>query len=515
MLAGREAVLDPERVRGPLSRMTASRCGTQGSYDGVTDLNPEEVSYLDRILTMLPLLADVAHADLLVYGRRGDAVSVIAHAAPNPVPSLYPTCQAGAVFSRRQAEPVSRVLHDGKERHTVSGVLVWGAPSLQEVLPIRSPSGRVIAAVSCNRNLVEHERLQRREPPFRAMVQRVLSQGMAGRLVAAQPLGRLTENDGVLIVDTRGIIRYMNSIAENQYRRVGYVDSLLGQQISELDTHEYICFRSIERGICLEQRIEEGEQIWIKRAIPLFPSEEHRFLRRFRRPEPCPSGAVIFIQDITEEVRREQELKIKSAMIQEVHHRVKNNLQTVAFLLRMEARRTQDAEAREILQQTVGRIQSIAVVHEFLSRGEETDIDILDVCTRIAGEVSASASDDRKRITISVSGKTFFLPAQQATSCALVMNELVQNAVDHGFPGREDGRIAIHFGETDASMVIEIADDGVGLPPGFDLASTSSLGLRIVRTLVQDDLRGQLQLLNGKGAVARVSIPKALCRPAA
>ncbi len=483
-------------------------------YDGVTDLTEDDRNQLECILESLPLLADVMHADLLVYGRADSMVCVIAHAAPNPVPSLYPTSPTGLTFPRRETEPVFRVLVDGKERHVVSGVLVWGAPSLQEVLPVRNREGRAIAAVSANRNLVEHERFQHRDAPFRAMVHRVLEQGLAGRLVGGGPLGRLTENDGVLIVDTRGIIRYMNSIAENQYRRVGYVDSLLGEQISELDTNEYICFRSIERGICLEQRIEEEDQVWIKRAIPLFPGPAERLLGRFRRPDPCPEGAVMFIQDITEEVRREQEIKIKSAMIQEVHHRVKNNLQTVAFLLRMEASRAGDPEAQDILHQTVGRIQSIAVVHEFLSRGDGSDIDILDVCTRIAGEVSASASDDHKRISIDVAGETFLLPAQQATSCALVMNELVQNCVDHGFPDRNDGRIEIHFGETDASVVIEIADDGVGLPPGFDPAASSSLGLRIVRTLVQDDLRGQLQLHNGKGTTARISIPKSLCRPA-
>jgi two-component system, sensor histidine kinase PdtaS len=482
---------------------------------GMSDLDVAEVVYLQGILELLPLLADVAHADLLVFGRDGDRMTVVAHAAPNPVISLYPTNQAGLTYARREHESVSRVLYGGRERHSVSGVLVWGAPSLQEVLPIRGPEGRVLAAVSCNRNLVEHERLQHREPPFRAMVYRVLMQGLNGRLAAPSPLGRLTENDGVLIVDTRGIIRYMNSVAENQYRRLGYVDSLLGEQISELDTHEYICFRSIERGECLEQRIEEEDQVWIKRAIPLFPVRDERHFKRFRRPDPCPAGAVMFIQDITDEVRREQELKIKNAMIQEVHHRVKNNLQTVAFLLRMQASRASVAEAQEVLYQTVGRIQSIAVVHEFLSRGDGSDIDILDVCTRIAGEVSASASDDQKRISINVSGGTFYLPAQQATSCALVMNELVQNAVEHGFGARSAGEIDISFGETDASVIIEIADDGVGLPAGFDPAASSSLGLRIIQTLIKDDLRGQLVLANREsGAVATVSIPKSLCRPA-
>jgi two-component sensor histidine kinase len=411
-------------------------------------------------------------------------------------------------------ESVFRVLFDGKERHLVSGVLVWGAPSVQEVLPIRGTDGRVVAVVSCNRNLVEHDRFQHREPMFRSMVHRVLDQGLQGRVVAPAPVGRLTENDGVLIVDSGGFIRYMNSVAENQYRRVGYRDSLLEQQISELDTNEYICFRSIERGVCLEQRIEEDDQVWIKRAIPLLPVPDRRILKRFGRADPCPAGAVMFIQDITEEVRREQEIKIKSAMIQEVHHRVKNNLQTVAFLLRMEASRAGPTEAQDILYQTVGRIQSIAVVHEFLSRGDGGDIDILDVCTRIAGEVSAAASDDQKRIWITVTGETFYLPAQQATSCALVLNELVQNAVEHGFPGGNDGRIAISFGETDASVVIDIADDGVGLPDGFDPGLTTSLGLRIVQTLIKDDLRGQLQFRSDGGTIARVSIPKSLCRPA-
>jgi two-component sensor histidine kinase len=307
----------------------------------------------------------------------------------------------------------------------------------------------------------------------------------------------------------------MNSVAENQYRRLGYLDSLLGEQISELDTHEYVCFRSIERGQCLEQRIEEEDQVWIKRAIPLFPGPPRHWIKGFRRPDPCPAGAVMFIQDITEEVRAEQEIKIKGAMIQEVHHRVKNNLQTVAFLLRMQASRTADPAAQEILYQTVGRIQSIAVVHEFLSRGDGADIDILDVCRRIGGEVSATASDDQMRISIAVSGETFYLPAQQATSCALVMNELVQNAVEHGFLGRSEGRITILFAETDASRIIQIADDGVGLPPGFDPATTTSLGLRIIQTLVKDDLRGQLLFASDHGTVARISIPKSLCSTAA
>jgi two-component sensor histidine kinase len=347
------------------------------------------------------------------------------------------------------------------------------------------------------------------------MVARVLDQGYTGRLDGAEQLGRLTEHDGVLTIDKRGIIRYMNSVAENQYRRVGYVDSLLGDQISELDTNEYICFRSMERGICLEQRIQEEDQIWIKRSIPLFPATQNGFFARFRPVEAQPDGAAIFIQDITDEVRREQELKTKSAMIQEVHHRVKNNLQTVAFLLRMEARRSTSAEVEETLRQTMGRILSIAVVHEFLSRGEQSEIDIRDVCSRIVSEATGALTPDQQRIRMSLQGASFSLPAQQATSCALAVNELLQNSIEHAFVGRESGEIQICLEESDASMVIRIRDNGVGLPDGFEASASSALGLRIVQTLVQDDLHGQLLMDSAGGVTASISFPKELCKPAA
>ena len=484
----------------------------QPAYHLCTALGPEEREHLDRVIESMPLLADVGNADLLLYAKADDSAVVLYHAAPQTVPSLYPSNQTGRVFPRRELNEVSRVLHDGKSRQTVGWALVWGSPTLQEVFEIRDPKGRTIAAVSSNANLLEHQRLQRQDPLYRSMVARVRDQGFSGLLVGAGTLGRLTEHDGVLIVNTHGIVRYMSSAAEHQYRRVGYVDSLVGTQISELETSEYICFRAMERGVCLEQKIAEGDQVWIKRVIPLFPPAEPRGFLARRSARNEPEGAVVFIQDITDEVRKEQELKIKSAMIQEVHHRVKNNLQTIAFLLRMEASRTHSIEAQETLRQTVTRVLSVAVVHEFLSRGDTSDIHIREVCNRIAGEVATGMIDPKKNVRIEVEGGNFALPAQQATSCALAMNELLQNAIEHGFAERDEGFVCIKLSENDDCMVIEIADDGRGLPRDFDLARTSSLGLQIVQTLVRDDLRGQLELRNGRGVTARISFPKELAR---
>jgi two-component sensor histidine kinase len=404
-----------------------------------------------------------------------------------------------------------RVLSGERDRETISGTLVSGAPTFHESSLIVGSDRQAIGALLSVRNLLEHERLQRGDPRLRSMLERVYEQALEDRLSGAEQLGRLTEHDGIVIIDVQGRIRYVNSIAENQYRRVGYPDSLVGEQISVLDTSEYVCLRAMERGTCLEQRIREGDQVWIKRVLPLLPPPWRALRSPLHRRGASPEGAAIYIQDITEEVHREQEIKTKSAMIQEVHHRVKNNLQTLALLLRMQAKRSAP-EIRDMLLQTIGRVLSIAVVHEFLSRGDDSDIDIRAVCGRIAEEASAELSDPSKQLEIRVEGGRFYLAAQQATSCALAVNELLHNAVEHGFAERERGRVEISLFETDGSIVIRIADDGAGFSAGFDPDVSNSLGLSIVRTLVRDDLRGQLQFSNQQGVTAEISFPKDLCR---
>jgi len=222
-----------------------------------------------------------------------------------------------------------------------------------------------------------------------------------------------------------------------------------------------------------------------------------------------PAGAIVAIQDVTDELQKEQELKIKTAMIQEIHHRVKNNLQTIAALLRLQARRTGNPEVAEQLRETIGRIISIAVVHEFLSHEETSAINIHEVSNRILAEVRNGVLDHHRPIALSLEGmRSFTLPAQQATSCALIINELVQNAVEHAFATRSGGTIVVRLAEQGDSLYIEIQDDGQGLPHDFDLGRQGGLGLQIVRSLVREDLKGEFELVNGAGVRAVVSFPK-------
>ncbi|MCB9157089.1 MAG: sensor histidine kinase, partial [Caldilineaceae bacterium] len=202
----------------------------------------------------------------------------------------------------------------------------------------------------------------------------------------------------------------------------------------------------------------------------------------------------VLVHNATDTVQRERELNVKSAIIQEVHHRVKNNLQTIAAVLRIQARRTQSDETRQQISEAVNRILSMSVIHEFLSQDEHRPINVRDVCQRIVNQVKQVAIGPEQQVEISVHGPTVRLPAAQATPTAMVVNELLLNAMEHGVGDRTHGHIQIHLDDLGNAVRIAVLDDGKGLPSDFDPNMSTSLGLQIVHTLVTDDLKGQLQI---------------------
>ncbi len=201
-------------------------------------------------------------------------------------------------------------------------------------------------------------------------------------------------------------------------------------------------------------------------------------------------------------------LVVKAAVVQEMHHRVKNNLQTVAMFLRLQMSDPKAGGAREVLGESVNRILSIAAVHEILSEKGLGMIDVKDLIGRVAQETARNMARPGQQIQVDVAGDPVQLPSQPATAVALVVNELVQNAIEHGFEGRVAGRVAITLHEGADRWSVEVCDDGAGLPADFDLEVTDNLGLEIVKTLVRDDLRGELRLTSEGGTKACIVVPK-------
>jgi two-component sensor histidine kinase len=224
-----------------------------------------------------------------------------------------------------------------------------------------------------------------------------------------------------------------------------------------------------------ESEVEAQGATVLLRALPLAPGGERR-------------GALVLVRDVTELRRRDRQILGKDATIREIHHRVKNNLQTVAALLRLQARRVDSATARAALEESVRRVASIAIVHETLSQTLEGSVPFDEVADRVlamCAEVAAPESDVRVVRT----GTFGDLPAEVATALSMVLTELVQNAVEHAYPGPGQGRIEVAARRGDEGLVVEVVDAGSGLPPDFTVEGSPRLGLRIVRTLVEASCR--------------------------
>lgn len=202
-------------------------------------------------------------------------------------------------------------------------------------------------------------------------------------------------------------------------------------------------------------------------------------------------------------------LAMNSMLVREMHHRIKNNLQMVAMLLRLQAREANALPAREVLQQTITRILSIAAVHEALSREGFRLIGVRGLIQQAALMATQNMVQPGKEIRVLIEGEDIRLASQPATTLAIATNELIQNALEHGFDGAAAGTVRVTLGESDDRYQIEVEDDGVGLPEPFDKGS--SLGLQIVETLVVEDLRGSFTIApgaGGRGTRAVLRIPK-------
>src|ERR1700728_1126880 len=242
------------------------------------------------------------------------------------------------------------------------------------------------------------------------------------------------------------------------------------------------------------------------------------------------TGAVILLRDVTDVRRLDRLLLSKDAAIREVHHRVKNNLQTISSLLRLQARRVSSKAGREALHEAERRGRSIALVHEILSRdpGDQVSFD------QIVGSLVQMANDSvvgPASVEISVDGDLGDLPADVATPLAVTLAELLQNAVQHAFaadrrplrsprPAKRKpagvnegaGRVTVDLSHDPKGLVVEVRDNGIGLPKGFDIERTNSLGLSIVRDLVVSQLDGSIEMrrlekTEGGGTLVRFEAP--------
>jgi two-component sensor histidine kinase len=317
--------------------------------------------------------------------------------------------------------------------------------------------------------------------------------------------------DGFIRLDETGGVVFASPNAISAYHRMGLASELEGHNLvtitrpligdpfeaQELANHVR---DSLSGGSSMRMEVDAGGAAVLLRTLPLVVHGK-------------AVGAAVLIRDVTEVKRRDRALLSKDATIREIHHRVKNNLQTVAALLRLQARRTNNAEGREALIESVRRVSSIALVHDALSMSVDEEVNLDQVVDRILPIMNDVAAPDNTDTPIRINrvGDLGVLDADRATALIMVITELVQNAIEHAFDATtQRGCVTIRAERSARWLDVVVHDDGRGLPDGFSLEKSDRLGLQIVRTLVSAELDGSLGMhdlpTGGTDVVLRVPI---------
>ena len=483
-----------------------------------TDLGPDDLDHLHRLVAEWQLVADLSFADLVLRVRtREGSWLVVAHMRPTTGPTAHADDLVGSEATGADVARVERawgtgtIVRDGERGRSKVRI---------EAVPVRrgTSDGPVVAVLTRESDPAASRIPSQLELTYLTTAGELLQMVAEGGFpFPAAPEDSRPDpehaprvGDGLLRLDRTGHVVYASPNALSAFRRLGVTADLLGVHLGTT-----IARLTAAPGVLDEPRGSAALAAALRFREPRESEVEAQGATVLLRALPLvtagqPRGALVLVRDVTELRRRERQILGKDATIREIHHRVKNNLQTVAALLRLQARRLDSPEARAALEESVRRVASIAVVHERLSQAVDESVPfdgVADQVLAMCAEVAAPESTVQVRRT----GSPGRLPADVATALAMVLTELVQNAVEHGFGGAGRGQVDVAFERTDDALVVTVTDDGRGLPPGFHLDGSTRLGLQIVRTLVEGELRGTLQVepAGSAGARARLTLPLA------
>ena len=489
-----------------------------------TAFTDAQVRHLQRLVGEWQLLSDLAFADLLLWipvtVPEGDAGSVptflcVAQCRPTTGPTAYQNDQVGVTLRGARIGPLRTALVEGRIFREVDPDWDGDLPIRREAIPVRF-EGDVLAVVGRDANLASVRTPSQLELVYLQSAADLAAMVADGEFPA--PDARLEEGsgprvgDGVVRVEPDGTIIYASPNALSAFRRLGVTGNVLGEPISALtssvaddpfDASDLAASvaEAIDGGHPLSIEVEGGGATALFRALPL-------------RPRGETLGALLLMQDVTELRRRDRQIMSKDATIREIHHRVKNNLQTVAALLRLQARRVSVPEARVALEESMRRVQSIALVHETLSVSIDESVDFDDVVDRLLDMLS-DVMGSGHRVDVRRDGTFGEIAAETATAMVLVLTELVQNAIEHAFPSDRDGTIEVLAHRERGQLTVTVRDNGVGMPDDFVTDGPDRLGLQIVRTLVSTELGGTVAFsghAEGGGTAAQVTMPISIRR---
>ncbi|MGI8773428.1 MAG: sensor histidine kinase [Actinomycetota bacterium] len=460
----------------------------------VSDLTREQAEHLRSLCSSWQVLADLSFSDLFLYvpASAGDGFEVAAQLRPFTSQTLYPRDMVGIRVDQPEHPIVERAFREGRIWSQEAPVLVDGIPVRLDALPVRH-EGRVVGVVTKEGSPGTSRRPGRLEQVYLEAAEHVSVMIADGTFPwPGRPPGEWPRvGDGLFVLDDDGSVTWASPNALSALRRLGVSQDVLGSALDALGLSDRPVERALHELILVDGEIARGDTYIRVRVMPLIRDGGAR-------------GAIVLAKDVTELRQKDRLISVKDATIREIHHRVKNNLQTIASLLRLQGRRLHSEEAKAALQESVLRIGSIALVHETLSEDPSDVAEFGEVARRISKMVGDGLLLPERHISIEVNGSAGPLAADIATPLAVTVTELIQNAIEHAFPPQTEGKVIVELDRRADEVVVIVTDNGVGI--GADALRGSRLGLQIVRSLIEE-LGGSFEIHSDEGTRAEVRVP--------
>jgi len=488
-------------------------------------LDRQDHEWLRALLADWQLLSDLAGADLVLWVRttEGDFLAV-AQGRPASAPTLFYRDLIGQRVREQWSAEVHRAYDTGQAVRSTEPDWFDEIPTQLTVTPVyRRKSAEdptlvphPIAVITRHTHLGGSRSITRQEMTFSECADDLFAMIEAGEFPDPDApeisrRGAPRASDGLIRLNPDGVVTFASANALSAMNKLGFGGELEGEVLADVAAslvHERERSRiTVDEALPL---VVAGRAPWMSdieardvtvtlRAIPL-------------RTAGRRTGAIVLCRDTTDVRHQQQELITKDATIREIHHRVKNNLQTVAALLRIQARRSKTDEARESLTHAMRRVASIAVVHDTLAGGFAQTVDFDEVFLRVMKLITEVSSATGTVVRPVVEGRFGALPSEYATPLALALTELVTNAVEHGLAGQE-GKVVVTAERAESALEVSVRDTGSGFEPG---RIGSGLGTQIVRTLVEGELGGTIEWSGAPegGTLVSLVIPSRWNRPA-
>lgn len=440
-----------------------------------SNLDENSILKIQDMCSSLKPISNLVQADVFVDcpTRDKDKAIVVAESKPDTSESLYKENVVGK-FALRENEPaVFRSFDLGVSTRDIKALTQEYVNVTQTVEPIINDSGKTIGVIIIEKDITDNI-----DSYNKMKMLEIENMKLSNRL---EHWKCNTESityhidDSIIIFDAEGTVRFKNPAAEQLYKKLGYKEDLIGMEFNNiaLGNKKFLEASKVENNYTEE--IEIGDYVF-----------EIKYIKQINNVLYLE----MLIKDITDIKEKEKELIFKSVVIKEIHHRVKNNLQTIASLLRLQSRRVQDESFKSILQDSMNRVLAIASTHEILAQNGIDEVSIKSVLERMLRSIKSGYALEDKNINIQVSGDEFNLSSDKVTDISLIVNELVQNSLKYAFDNKSEGNINIVIQQGKMYSDISVIDDGVGFD--VDNINRKSLGLSIVKSLVKDKLKGEI-----------------------